>query len=65
MAFCKQVCPWVIRQSKQLSTWRGVAIGVGAIAVAIDPVVGTPIAIIAAKVVAVLDIVKDDSNKQN
>lgn len=61
MTFCKQVCPWVIKQSKQASTWRGVAIGVGAVAMAVNPILGTPLALLMAKIVAVIDIVKDDS----
>lgn len=30
MTFCKNVCPWLIKQSKQRSTWRGLALLLGA-----------------------------------
>lgn len=61
MAFCKEVCPWAIRQAKQWSTWRGMAIGIGAVAVTINPEAGAAIALAMAKVVAIIDIMKDDS----
>lgn len=61
MAFCKEVCPWAIRQAKQASTWRGLAIGIGAIVAIVNPALGAAVIKAVGVVVGAIDIVKDDS----
>lgn len=63
MAFCKEVCPWAIRQAKQASTWRGLAIGIGTIVAIVNPALGAAVIKAVGVVVGAIDIVKDDSNK--
>ena len=61
MAFCREVCPWAIRQAKQASTWRGLAIGVGTIVAIVNPALGAAVIKAVGVVVGAIDIVKDDS----
>lgn len=61
MAFCKEVCPWAIRQAKQASTWRGLAIGIGTIVAIVNPALGAAVIKAVGVVVGAIDIVKDDS----
>ena len=63
MAFCKNVCPWVIKQSKQASTWRGLAIGVGTLVAIVNPALGAAVIKAVGVVVGAIDIVKDDSTQ--
>ena len=63
MAFCREVCPWAIRQAKQASTWRGLAIGIGTIVAIVNPALGAAVIKAVGVVVGVIDVVKDDSNK--
>ena len=61
MAFCREVCPWAIRQAKQASTWRGLAIGIGTIVAIVNPALGAAVIKAVGVVVGAIDIVKDDS----
>lgn len=63
MAFCKEVCPWAIKQAKQASTWRGLAIGIGTIVAIVNPALGAAVIKAVGVVVGAIDIVKDDSAK--
>lgn len=59
--FCRNVCPWVIKQSKQASTWRGLAIGIGTLVAIVNPALGAAVIKAVGVVVGAIDIVKDDS----
>lgn len=61
MAFCKEVCPWAIRQAKQASTWRGLAIGIGTTVAIVNPALGAAVIKAVGVIVGAIDIVKDDS----
>jgi len=61
--FCKNVCPWVIKQSKQASTWRGLAIGMGTLVAIVNPALGAAVIKAVGVVVGVIDVVKDDSQQ--
>lgn len=61
--FCKNVCPWVIKQSKQASTWRGLAIGIGTLVAIVNPALGAAVIKAIGVVVGVIDVVKDDSKQ--
>lgn len=60
MTFCKSVCPWAVRQSKQWSTWRGLAITAGAVITVINPVLGATVLKIVGLVVGGIDVIKND-----
>ena len=61
MAFCKEVCPWAMRQAKQASTWRGLAIGAGALVTLINPLAGAAVYKAVGLAVGVIDVVRNDS----
>lgn len=61
--FCRNVCPWVIKQSKQASTWRGLAIGIGTLVAIVNPALGAAVIKAVGVVVGAIDIVKDDSQQ--
>ena len=63
MAFCREVCPWAIRQAKQVSTWRGLVLAIGAGVVAVNPALALPVGKLVALVVGTIDIVKNDEQK--
>jgi hypothetical protein len=63
MAFCKQVCPWAVKQAKQASTWRGLAIGIGGLITLINPAAGVAVAKAVAVAVGVVDVVKNDGKR--
>lgn len=46
---------------KQPSTWRGLAIGAGVVATAINPALGAAVVKAVGTVVSVIDIVKNDN----
>ena len=59
--FCKAVCPWAIRQAKQPSTWRGLAIGIGTIVTVFNPALGAAVIKAVGVVVGAIDVFKNDS----
>lgn len=59
--FCRNVCPWVIKQSKQASTWRGLAIGIGTLVTIVNPALGAAVIKAVGVIVGAIDVVKDDS----
>lgn len=61
--FCRNVCPWVIKQSKQASTWRGLVVGIGTIVAIVNPALGAAVIKAVGVVVGAIDIVKDDSTQ--
>lgn len=63
MAFCKEVCPWCVRQAKQASTWRGIAIGLGALVTLINPAAGAIVVKAVGLAVGVVDVVRNDSKR--
>lgn len=60
MAFCKEVCPWAVRQSKQWSTWRGLMIGLASITTIFNPVLGAAIAKVVGVVIGSVEVIKND-----
>lgn len=63
MSFCKQVCPWAVKQAKQPSTWRGLAIGAGTLVTLINPAAGAAVIKAVGLVVGAIDVLKDDSKQ--
>lgn len=61
MAFCKEVCPWAVRQAKQASTWRGLAIAVGTLVAVVNPVLGASVIKAVGLAVGAIDILKNDN----
>ena len=61
MTFCRSVCPWAIKQSKQWSTWRGVLVIGTTIATALNPVLGLTVGKVAGAIIGAVEIGKDDS----
>lgn len=61
--FCNSVCPWAIRQSKQVSTWRGLVIAAGTIVTIVNPALGAAALKAVGVVVGVLDVAKNDVGK--
>lgn len=59
--FCKNVCPWVIKQSKQISTWRGLLLAGGAIVATVNPALGAAIIKAVGVAVGVIDVVHDET----
>ncbi|MDP2071565.1 hypothetical protein [Methylotenera sp.] len=60
--FCASVCPWAIRQSKQHSTWRGIALLGGALGIFSNPEQITLIAGAIGTILGVTDIARNDNN---
>lgn len=63
MTFCKSVCPWAAKQLKQGSTWRGLAIIVGALGLFGSPEHANVIIGAIGTVLGAADVLRDDSNK--
>lgn len=63
MAFCREVCPWAVRQSKQWSTWRGLMIAGTVIATAINPALGLIVGKVTGAIISAGEVLKNDSNK--
>ena len=61
MTFCKSVCPWAMRQGKQASTWRGLAIAVGTIVTVINPALGATVLKAVGVIVGAIDVFKNDN----
>lgn len=61
MSFCRSVCPWAIKQSKQWSTWRGLMVGVTVIATAFNPAIGLAIGKVTGTIISAGEVIKDDS----
>jgi copper chaperone CopZ len=61
LGFCAGVCPWVLRQIKQVSTWRGLVILGGVIATTVNPALGAAIVKFAGAIVGVLDIAQNEA----
>lgn len=60
-SFCSEVCPWAIRQAKQASTWRGLAVLGGAIGVFGAPEQAHIIIGALGAVFGAADVARDDS----
>jgi hypothetical protein len=63
MGFCSGVCPWALRQIKQVSTWRGLVILGGVIATTVNPALGAAIVKFAGAIVGVLDIAQNEAKQ--
>ena len=61
MAFCREVCPWAVRQAKQWSTWRGLMIGAASIASIFNPVLGIAITKAVGVIIGTVEVTKNDS----
>ena len=61
MAFCKEVCPWAVRQAKQWSTWRGLMLGTASIVAIVNPVLGVAVAKTVGVIIGAVEVSKDDS----
>ena len=59
--FCKSVCPWAIKQAKQPSTWRGLAVLAGALGFLGAPEQAHVIIGALGTIFGAVDIVRDDS----
>ena len=63
MAFCKEVCPWAVRQAKQWSTWRGLMITAASIVTIFNPALGLAVAKTVGLIIGSVDVVKNDDDK--
>ena len=61
ITFCNGVCPWAVRQAKQASTWRGVAIGLGTLITVFNPALGASVLKAVGLVVGAIDVIKNDA----
>lgn len=62
MTFCKQVCPWAVRQSKQWSTWKGLLFIGTTLTAAFNPILGLTVAKVAGSIIGAVEVAKDDSS---
>lgn len=61
LTFCSSVCPWAVRQGKQASTWRGLAIATGTLITIVNPVLGATVFKAVGIAVGAIDVLKNDS----
>lgn len=59
--FCSAVCPWAIRQSKQISTWRGLALLGASLGVFSSPEQAHAIISAVASIFGVIEVVKNEA----
>lgn len=60
MSFCKQVCPWAVRQAGQWSTWRGLFIGTASIITIFNPLLGAAVLKTVGVVIGSVEVLKND-----
>lgn len=61
MSFCKQVCPYITKRSKEWSTWRGLMIGTASIIAVFNPVLGLAVVKVFGTIIGGVDVLKDES----
>lgn len=61
MTFCKNVCPWAIKQGKQWSTWRGLLVIGTTLATAFNPALGLAVGKVAGAIIGAVEVAKDDT----
>lgn len=61
MSFCRSVCPWAVKQSRQWSTWRGLLVIGTTLAAAFNPVMGLAVGKISGAIIGAVEVAKDDS----
>lgn len=62
-SFCANVCPWAVRQAKQSSTWRGLAVLASAFGLFASPEQAHLIIGAVASVFGAVDVIKNDSEE--
>lgn len=60
MSFCKQICPWAVKRSKEWSTWRGLMIATASIVAVVNPVLGLAITKVFGTIIGSIDVLKEE-----
>ena len=61
MSFCKEVCPWAVKRSREWSTWRGLMIAGASLVTIFNPVLGAVVLKAVGVVIGAIEVTKDES----